>query len=272
VTPEEWNLEGLAMRFRQLFGFDPQLTPPDGREPLPLEEELRGQVLTEYACREASLAEEIRAAHLASGTSENTSIDYSRIARRRVHGLEMISMLRAADEKWIDHLYSMDYLRESVRLRAYGQKDPLVEYKSEGFEMFQAMMKTIDENVTQSLFRLTDPEIRRNREAQIKRGTFDPSEDPLAQLSQSQYNRVMADKTQDRSFAAFDTSRFALAGQPSHAMQAGRQQGGPREDGGKTAPKSVPVVRNLPKVNPNDKCPCGSGKKFKKCCGALAEN
>jgi len=153
----------------------------------------------------------------------------------------------------------MDYLRESVRLRAYGQKDPLVEYKAEGFEMFENMMRAIEEDVAQILFRVTDPEVRRTRRLQARRGMLTAKNDPFAQLSNYQY--VAADKEQDRSFASFDTSRFALAGQDSSVQEETPERRRIRK------PKPVRVG---PKVKPNDKCPCGSGKKYKKCCGKLA--
>jgi preprotein translocase subunit SecA len=155
----------------------------------------------------------------------------------------------------------MDYLRESVRLRAFGQKDPLLEYKTEGFELFEQMMSGIEETVVQTLFRLTDPEVRRTRQTQVRRGTLTAQEDPFAQLAH--YTYVAADKEADRSFASYDTSRFALAGQDSAAQEPGRAAA--------DRPKPRPI-RVGPKVGPNEKCPCGSGKKYKKCCGAQLEN
>ena len=90
-----------------------------------------------------------------------------------------------------------------------------------------------------------------------------PAEDPFAKLSQ--YSYVQADKQQDRSFASFDTSRFALAGQPDGEQQQPGERLRPRV-------KQQPIRRSGPEVKPNDPCPCGSGKKFKKCCGAIARN
>jgi len=114
------------------------------------------------------------------------------------------------------------------------------------------------------VFRLTDPEVRRNRQIQARRGTLTMQNDPFAQIQQ--YTLVGADKQQDSSFASYDTSRFALAG----------QSGAPQENlpgqPAKQRPKQTPV-RNLgPQVGPNDPCPCGSGKKYKKCCGGVSRN
>ena len=258
VQPEEWDLEGLGNRIRMVFGFEPRVVSEGKGEPAPLEQRLFEQVVAEYERREAIIAEETRISYREQIGGDETGIDFAKIARKRVHDLEMMALLRAVDDKWIDHLYSMDYLRESVRLRAYGQKDPLVEYKTEGFELFQNMMTSIEENVIQTLFRLTDPEVRRTRQIMARRGTLTAKDDPFAQLAN--YTYVAADKEQDRSFSAFDTSRFDLAGQSSAAQH---QQ--PGVDAPK--PKAKPI-RVAPKVGPNDKCPCGSGKKYKKCCGA----
>ena len=155
----------------------------------------------------------------------------------------------------------MDYLREAVRLRAFGQKDPLVEYKTEGFEMFEIMMGSIEESVIQTLFRLTDPEVRQARRMEARRGTLTASNDPFVQISE--YTLIGADKQQDRSFASYDTSRFNLAGQ-SAAARKGTPDG---EEPAKR--RQEPIRRVGPEVGPNDPCPCGSGKKYKKCCGRV---
>ncbi|MDQ1257796.1 MAG: Preprotein translocase subunit SecA, partial [Candidatus Hydrogenedentes bacterium] len=262
VLPEEWDLEGLDTSFRRIFGFAPDLAGPEDREPDELHETLGRQVLDEYVRREEAISEEIRKAYREQIGGDEKAVDFAKLARKRVHDYEMMALLRAVDDKWIDHLYSMDYLRDSVRLRAYGQRDPLLEYKTEGFEMFQEMLKTIEENVAQTLFRLTDPEVRRTRQTMARHGALTMQNDPFAQLSR--YTYVSADKQQDRSFAAFDTSRFALAGQPSGAQSG---QGGSGDDAERPRVKLKPM-RAAVKVGPNDKCPCGSGKKYKKCCGA----
>ncbi|NIA13766.1 MAG: preprotein translocase subunit SecA [Nitrospiraceae bacterium] len=259
VEPDQWDLDGLATRFRFIFGFDPP--EPDVNDPAPksIEDRLIDAVMEEYARREALIADEIRAMYREQIGGDEATVDFAKLARKQVHDFELMALLRAVDDRWIDHLYSMDYLRESVRLRAYGQKDPLVEYKTEGFEMFQQMMAVIEENVVQTLFRLTDPEVTRSRRLHGRRRVQSEEPDPLAELSR--YTYVGADKQADRSFASFDTSRFALAGQDSEAQRAG----------GGSAPKAKakpkPIKRG-PKIKANEPCPCGSGKKYKKCCGA----
>jgi preprotein translocase subunit SecA len=253
---EEWDLEGLQAALHSFFGFDLRVSDEDEAEPAPLPDSLYDQVLAEYQRRHQTMAAEIRQSYRDQIGGDESQIDFDRIARKRVHDLELMVLLRTVDDKWIDHLYEMDYLRESVRLRAYGQKDPLLEYKQEGYELFQTLIRSIEENVVQSLFRLTDPEMRRKRSAKMRLGLLDAKDDPFEGLRQYQY--VSADKEADRSFASFDTGRFALAG------QAPQRDDGPSAETKK--PKQQPV-RVTVHVGPNDPCPCGSGKKYKKCCG-----
>jgi len=266
--PEAWDLEGLETALRATFGIEVDATAKPGEgEPLPLADDLYQQVLDEYRRREAAIAEEIRERFREEIGGEDGRIDFAALARRQVHGYELMAILRAVDDKWIDHLYSMDYLRESVRLRAYGQRDPLIEYKTEAYELFQTMMRSVEESVAQTLFRILDPEIRKHRRAQLRSGTYSTQNDPFAGLAEYQY--VAADKQQDRSFTAYDTSRFALAGQDV----AQRMQGTATGEGQEAAPKPKPKpVRVADQVKPNDPCPCGSGKKYKKCCGSVVAN
>jgi preprotein translocase subunit SecA len=265
TLPEEWDLDGLGLTLRKFFGFDLNLeADSEGADgtPLKLADSLGHQVRQEYKRRHAVIADGLRDQFKREVGGDDSHIDFEALARKRVHDLELMTLLRAVDDKWIDHLYSMDYLRDSVRLRAFGQKDPLLEYKQEGFEMFQALVASCEEDVVQTLFRLTEPELYDKRaRARKKLPGQKPAEDPFAQLRE--YSYVAADKEADSSFSSFDTSRFNLAGQDAAAQAQGRQGGAdaPR-------PKRVPV-RVVEKVGPNDPCPCGSKKKFKKCCGKL---
>jgi preprotein translocase subunit SecA len=170
----------------------------------------------------------------------------------------------------VDHLKEMDYLKESVRLRAFGQRDPLLEYKQEGFEMFQELVRSIEDGVLQTLFHLTDPEVRQKREAKLNKGVLTAQEDPYANLRQYQY--IASEKESDRSFSAFDTGKFDLAGQSAaRAAQAAQAAQHPHAPQGNkpAAPAKPEPVRAVEKVNPNDVCPCGSGKKYKKCHGRV---
>lgn len=262
VLPDEWDFEGLATRLKRIFGFDinPELDGddvPEEEEVEPVFEHCVRQVLDEYAAREKTMEDTLRKSYRKQIGGDESLIDFAGLARRRVHGFEMMALLKAVDDKWIDHLYSMDYLRDSVRLRAFGQRDPLVEYKSEGFHMFEDMIASIEETVAQMLFRLTDPDRVKGTGGPRGADSAGLDDDPFAQLSH--YSYAAADKEQDRSFASYDTSRFALAGQDSAAQSSAQAQ---REQ-----VRRVPV-RKGPRVKPNDPCPCGSGKKYKKCHGA----
>ena len=203
------------------------------------------------------LAEEIRKSYREQVGGDDSHIDFAKIARRRTQGLELGVLLKIVDDKWIDHLYQMDYLRESVRLRAFGQRDPLLEYKQEGFEMFETMIRSIEETVTQLLFRYTDPAARRSGPTVAQRVN------PLEDLQE--YSYAAADKEADSSFSSFDTSRFVLGGQASRGFDEG---GGSARAVADAPPKHQPI-RVAEKAGPNDPCPCGSGKKYKKCCGRL---
>ena len=260
TLPDTWDLEGLGTRLKVIFGYEPDLRAQSMDDPKSFETELFEQLIEEYERREGLIADELRESFQKEIGGDDANVDFARLARRRVHDLELMALLAAVDDKWIDHLRSMDYLKESVRLRAYGQKDPLLEYKSEGFEEFENMIMSVYESVIQTLFRLTDPEVRRNREISARRGTLTNEEDPFSQVAQYQY--IAADKEQDSSFSSYDTSQFALAGQRSGAQRQDTGGDAPR-------PKSRPVKRVGPKMKPNDACHCGSGKKYKKCHGAM---
>jgi preprotein translocase subunit SecA len=141
--------------------------------------------------------------------------------------LERHEMLIVIDQQWKDHLLSIDHLKEGIGLRGYGQRDPLTEYKREAFDLFQAMVYRVKTAVVERLFKV-----------QVMRDA--PMELPM----------MMAR-------ADFQESRGAL---PTDAI---------RPNGPATAPvRPAPAPRTASgeKVGRNDPCPCGSGKKYKKCC------
>jgi preprotein translocase subunit SecA len=143
------------------------------------------------------------------------------------------------DQQWIEHLKTMDALREGIGLQGYGQKDPKKEYKKAGFSLFTEMMDRIQENTVQKLFRVQIqkqeeqvPAVHVKERQMVEKGVADKSEDEADEQQQDQ---------------AAKRSRKA------------RTTG----DG----PRTEPVKRDRPKVGRNDPCPCGSGKKYKKCHG-----
>ncbi|RPH92678.1 preprotein translocase subunit SecA [candidate division KSB1 bacterium] len=162
--------------------------------------------------------------------------------------LQRYAILRAIDEHWREHLYAMDGLKEGVGLRAYGQKDPLIEYKKEGFELFQSMLDSVNADALRIVFRaqpVTEP-------AQRPRPTA-PTRTPALTYSHA-----------DSAGLAF--SRAASA----PPQEDGRPAAPQGEESAPRAGKPQPV-RVGPQVGRNDPCPCGSGKKYKKCHGATVQ-
>jgi preprotein translocase subunit SecA len=141
--------------------------------------------------------------------------------------LERLVFLSVIDDKWRDHLYEIDQLKEGIGLRAYGQKDPLIEYKSEAFKMFVELSDSI---TRESLRFLMRADVRKAPEPRR----------PVQPAAMTSHAQVSA-------FAG-----GAATGSPSAVIA--RSQG------------QAPVHRHVPKVGRNDPCPCGSGKKYKKCC------
>jgi preprotein translocase subunit SecA len=168
-----------------------------------------------------------------NGTALNTPEDLTEIAVERVQRqyderetsftepvmrqIEKIVMLQSLDGLWKDHLLAMDHLKEGIGLRGYGQKNPLVEYQREGFEMFEAMMQVLQQDVVEKVFAV---EVRKEQDVE-----------QIEQQQQRPQKVVM-----------------------SH--------------GGETVEQSAATVkRDADKVGRNDQCPCGSGKKYKRCHG-----
>ncbi|MFA9379710.1 MAG: preprotein translocase subunit SecA [Acetanaerobacterium sp.] len=125
--------------------------------------------------------------------------------------IERVVLLKNVDVQWMDHIDAMEQLKRGINLRAYGQHDPVVEYRLEGFEMFDAMINSIRENTVRALFLVR------------LRSKEEPKREQVADVSKASY-------------------------------------------GGDTSEKKQPVRKGA-KVGRNDPCPCGSGKKYKKCCG-----
>ena len=172
-------------------------------------------------------------------------------------------MLQIVDQQWKDHLYSLDHLKEGIGLRGYGQRDPLVEYKKESFQLFQDMRKRMEEEVVRYLWWLR-PVVEREGEAALavpartapRRQALNynnPAEQPPS---------VFAKKP-----AAGGGGGTQVPPYGSETADGLSQERQPARVGGDDAPVKT-VKREEPKVGRNDPCWCGSGKKFKKCHGA----
>ena len=190
---EFWNLESLVDYFRGWI-----INSED--------DELNIDTLKDMSKKEITSAIKERAAKLYSEREEKFT---SPIMRE----VERVILLKSVDKFWMDHIDAMDSLKQGIYLRSYGQRDPVIEYRIEGFEMFDEMVHAIQEETIKTLFIF-----------QIK-SEEEPKREQVAN--------------------------------PTSASLAG--------DG--TAPKKKPVVRKTKKIGRNEPCPCGSGKKYKQCCG-----
>jgi len=163
-----------------------------------------------------------------------------------VKSLERYIILNAIDRLWQEHLYAMDALREGVYLRGYAQKDPLIEYKTEAYDMFVELMANIKNEVLHNLFRSTS--------------NLQAFENFLATLPQF----LMREHAPTAPTANAPARGRQL--QPVGAMAAVGEDG----DGAGEMTLDLPIRRSMPKVGRNEPCPCGSGKKYKNCCGRVA--
>jgi len=162
--------------------------------------------------------------------------------------LEVQIMLNAIDTLYQEHLYAMDALRYGVQLRAYGQKDPLMEYKQEAYTMFGTLMDSIKQNIITNMFRSADRVNALNQ--QLAKAPIKEEHDNLEQ------------------FASTGNSA-SRGGQEARSGDQAAIAAGSKGGGVQAPPRRKPrtMRRDAPKVGRNAPCPCGSGKKYKQCCG-----
>jgi preprotein translocase subunit SecA len=202
---ENWNLVGLREELRRIFLLELKFK----------DEDIPKLTKAELKQRVTSVVKEIY---------ENKEKAYGADIMRQ---LERFAMLQAIDEMWKEHLYELDMLKTGIGLRAYGQKDPLLEYKKEAFQMFAEMVDKVDEEALSLMYKLQ----LRGKEEPAKR------KEPEKRLQAIHQEAVGM---------GYSTTNQAEEVAPGK-------------------PKPVKVGQ---KVGRNDPCPCGSGKKYKKCCGA----
>ena len=218
----EWDLEGLRRTILDTFLVDPPL---DGLKPDEMKEKIKDLVRVSYQRREQLVgAEELRR-------------------------FERMVLLSVIDERWKEHLYEMDQLKEGIGLRAYGQRDPLIEYKKEGFALFEGLLDTIDQEVLKVLFRT--PIRAREEEMPVLRRRRRPARVSHRESTGMGFDLGIRMPAEDRDLSAMGPT-----------MEEGDGEVAPR--------RKLQPVRVGPKVGRNDPCPCGSGKKYKKCCGRAA--
>ena len=220
ASPEEWDVDGFRQGLGRQYGLDSGSLSTIDWEGLSrghIRTELWNRLLEKYQKKEAVIGPGLMRTH------------------------ERIIMLQVVDTQWKDHLYAMDHLKEGIGLRGYGQRDPLIEYKKESFDMFGATWDRIEEEIVRILF-LLQP-VREPSSLELR---------SAARPLRLSFNDPAATPT-------------ALEAQRS-AAPAG---GGPRRESQGGVDAAVKTVRRAAeKVGRNDPCPCGSGKKYKKCCGA----
>jgi preprotein translocase subunit SecA len=153
-----------------------------------------------------------------------------------LRAVERFTILSAIDRLWQEHLYNMDGLRNSIGLRAYGQRDPLIEYKAEAFKMFEELMLNIKAEICHNIFRSAS-----------------------SLFAFEQFLRHLPQKTSHQETSAFVRSASTPAAKGADLVS----------EAAEAVSRSRPV-RAGPKVGRNDPCPCGSGRKYKHCCGKLA--
>lgn len=209
---EEWDWDGLRIDFRKTMLME-----------LPIAEDEIAQI------SQNDLFEKLYTA-----AKEHYFQREKEFGEKLMRQLERLAMLKVIDERWREHLYEMDQLKEGIGLRAYGQKDPLIEYKSEGFRMFTEMLDMINEQVLEHVFK-----------AQIQ------PEPALMRRRVPHQVTTIHDSAVGMGFAAVPGEEAVPGG------------GGPPQ-----RVKRQPVVVGE-KIGRNDPCPCGSGKKYKKCHGAI---
>ncbi|MCU0771866.1 MAG: preprotein translocase subunit SecA [Verrucomicrobia bacterium] len=153
--------------------------------------------------------------------------------------VERFTILSAIDKRWQEHLYDMDSLRYSIGLRGYGQRDPLIEYKAEAFKMFDQLMVGIKTEICHNIFRSAS-----------------------SLMAFENFLRNAPQKTLHQETSAFGGTPTGAA-----AAQAAQKQASDIVSEAAEALEKARPVRTGPKVGRNDPCPCGSGKKYKQCCG-----
>jgi preprotein translocase subunit SecA len=182
---------------------------------------------------------------------------------------ERMIMLSVLDSQWKDHLLSMDHLKEGIGLRGYGQHDPLVEYKRESFDMFEAMMNRFQEDTVRYLYLMQVIDQRRAAGGEEQGGmAFAGGPPPELDGGDGAGVRVPGlggdGRRPQRTATSVDELEEEFQRKKKRELEQARMAGT-----GEYQPVQQ-VVRGAAKIGRNDPCPCGSGKKYKKCCGANA--
>ena len=212
VAPKDWDVDTYAAEIESIYAVDPAVDADVDFK------KMNADQIAEGVWRKAS---------------ENYAEKEKLAGAESLRAYERYIMLNIIDSQWKDHLLSLDHLKQGIGLVGYGQKDPLVEYKKQSFDMFQDMLDRIDTNTTKALF---------NLEIVVK-----DEQEEIERLERLERQRA----------------RRQAAGMAFTGAMAGASVAGDTEE-----VRHTPFKRDQPKVKPNEPCYCGSGKKFKKCHGS----
>lgn len=210
IHPDDWDLEGIASYFDRYNLTDIKADEMEGKDRAQIYDHL---VETGYLAYEEKL---------------------EKLGKEMMTDLTKFIALRTIDRKWMSHLDNMDELRQGIGLRAYGQRDPLTEYKFESYDMFNEMTSSIREDIVMNLFRV---EVAQDQTLKL---------DPVGRRNLQYQHNINDGMDQERQRDQMQTN------QGNHTNQKEKKQ--------------QPVVKP-DEPGRNDPCPCGSGKKYKRCCG-----
>jgi preprotein translocase subunit SecA len=247
LDPEEWNYDDLRLNVKRVFGIDipDEVVVP---EPIPAGGEAIEEGTEETGKTRLTLppdAPKVPLAELSRPELEDTLLYAIRVryedkereaSPKFMRWFERVVILQILDQQWKDHLLALDHLKEGIGLRGYAQKDPKVEYKREAFALFEELRDRVNEEVVRMLFLL-------------RPATADEERDILSARARRAPREVS----------------YSGGEAPSAMAQASGVEN--RSASAATSAAVKTVVRAAPKTGRNDPCPCGSGKKFKKCCG-----
>ena len=239
VHPSNFDLTALQSDVLSAFGLKIDLEELAGMSRLEIEEHVKGLLATRYQEKEDLIGPD------------------------NMREAERIIMLQVIDNQWKDHLLSMDHLKEGIGLRGYGQKDPLIEYKKESFSLFQDMMDRIEDESIRYLFflQVTGGEGPMGQAQPVL--PFSPDGDE-EEDEEEQEEALVAASTDQRRAAQNAVEDFTRNIQRKKEKEMAELQ---FVGGSGTATEKKQAI-SAKKAGRNDPCPCGSGKKYKKCCGS----
>ena len=211
----DWDIDAMCEKYKTFFNCDNEIKKKI--------DEVRNNRRLEIAEKIGSITE-----YLFGLAKENYGKKESEVGSERLRYIEKAIMLQTIDMMWMNHLDDIDYLREGIGLRGYGQRDPLIEYKKEAFQMFSGLMDNLRSTVISSLMKISFIDT------------------PQKEAQSEKQNLKFSGSDEIKQFGA--------------AKEV-------QDNGPKSEAKVAPIVNKDKNIGRNDPCPCGSGKKYKKCCG-----